>query len=104
MTARTRSRIACVVLILAVAMSIRVAAQQTSTVSGTITYRDGNPAVNVFVSIGGRYRYTDGAGRYLIYEVPQGKQRMFVKRGTTVVWQGDVIVRGARASLDRQLP
>ena len=82
--------------------SARLAAQ-TSTVSGTITSRGGDPVVNVFVSIGGRFRYTDGAGRYLIYEVPQGKQHMIIKRGTRVLWEGDVNISGQSVRLDRVL-
>ena len=104
MTRRIFFRSACPVLVAALLMSVRLAAQQTSTVTGTITLRDGKPAVNVFVSIGGRFRYTDGAGRYLIYEVPLGKQRMIVKHGTTVLWQGDVTIAGARATVNKQLP
>jgi hypothetical protein len=43
---------------------------QTSMVIGTITYRNGSPAVNVLVSIGGRYRYRDVGGRYKLDGVP----------------------------------
>lgn len=103
MTPRIFPRTAILVFTMALTMTVSVLAQ-TSTVSGTITYRDGKPAVNVFVSIGGRYRYTDTAGRYLIYEVPQGGQRMLIKRGTVVLWQGDVTVSGARLTIDRTLP
>ena len=49
----------------------------------------GKAAVNVLVTIGRGYRYTDVGGRYRIDNVPQGKQRMTIKRGNSVVWQGD---------------
>lgn len=76
---------------------------QTSTVIGTITYHNGKPAVNVFVSIGGRYRYTDVGGRYKIEGVPQGHQHMTIKSGQRILWQGDVNINGTIATVDRVL-
>jgi len=77
---------------------------QTSMVIGTITYHNGKPAVNVFVSIGGRYRYTDVGGRYKIEGVPQGHQHMTIKSGQRILWQGDVNINGTIATVDRVLP
>ncbi len=77
---------------------------QTSTVFGTITYHNHQPAVNVYVSIGGVYRYTDGGGRYKIEGVPQGQQHMTIKSGQTVLWQGDVNISGAIVEVSRELP
>ena len=77
---------------------------QTSTVIGTITYHNGKPAVNVYVSIGGRYRYTDVGGRYKIEGVPQGSQHMTIKSGQRILWQGDVKINGTVATVDRVLP
>ena len=77
---------------------------ETSTVIGTISHRNGTPAVNVFVSIGGHYRYTDVGGRYKIEGVPQGKQRMTIKSGQRILWEGEVTVTGAVATVDRVLP
>ena len=77
---------------------------QTSTVIGTITYHNGNPAVNVFVSIGGRYRYTDVGGRYKIDGVPQGHQHMTIKSGQRILWQGDVDIGGPLITINQMLP
>jgi hypothetical protein len=60
--------------------------------------------VNVFVSIGGRYRYTDVGGRYKIQGVPQGRQHMTIKSGQIILWQGDVNINGTVATVDRVLP
>jgi hypothetical protein len=77
---------------------------QTSTVIGTITYHNGKPAVNVYVSIAGRYRYTDVGGRYKIEGVPQGHQQMTIKTGKKILWQGDAIINGTIATVNRVLP
>jgi hypothetical protein len=77
---------------------------QTSTVIGTITYRNGKPAVNVFVSIAHGYRYTDVGGRYRIDGIPQGKQHMMIKSGRNVLWEGDVMISGTTATVNRVLP
>jgi hypothetical protein len=77
---------------------------QTSTVIGTITYHNGKPAVSVFVSIAGRYRYTDVGGRYKIEGVPQGRQSMTIKRGQRILWHGDVNISGTTAVVNRVLP
>lgn len=76
---------------------------QTSTVIGTITYHNGRPAVNVLVSIGPHYRYTDVRGRYKIDGVSEGRQRMIIRRGQVILWQGDVNVSGTIATLNRVL-
>jgi hypothetical protein len=77
---------------------------QTSTVIGTITYHNRKPAVNVYVSIGGRYRYTDVGGRYKLEGVPQGRQHMTIKSGQRILWQGEVNINGTIATVDRALP
>jgi len=77
---------------------------QTSTVIGTIAYHNGKPAVNVYVSIAGRYRYTDVGGRYKIEGVPQGHQQMTIKTGKKILWQGDAIINGTIATVNRVLP
>jgi hypothetical protein len=95
-------RMSCILTVtLLLAADLRA---QTSTVIGTITYNNGNPAVNVFVSIGDRHRYTDVGGRYKIEGVPQGQQRMTIKSGRKILWQGDVTISGTIATLDRVLP
>jgi hypothetical protein len=95
-------RMSCILtVLLLLAPDLRA---QTSTVIGTITYNNGKPAVNVFVSIGDRHRYTDVGGRYKIEGVPQGQQRMTIKSGQKILWQGDVTISGTIATLDRVLP
>ena len=96
-------RLSCVLaaVILLLAADLRA---QTSTVIGTITYRNTKPAVNVYVSIGGRYRYTDVGGRYKVQGVPQGRQHMTIKSGQRTLWQGDVNINGTVATVDRVLP
>ena len=96
-------KLSCVLaaVILLLAVDLRA---QTSMVIGTITYHDRKPAVNVFVSIDGRYRYTDGSGRYKIEGVPLGHQHMTIKRGQKILWQGDVNISSTIATVDRVLP
>ena len=77
---------------------------QTSTVTGTISYRNGRPAVSAFVSIAKQYRYTDVSGRYKLDGVPQGRQHMVVKRDSTVLWEGDVTINGTNAVVNKILP
>jgi len=76
---------------------------QTSIVIGTITNRNHKPAVNVLVSIGGRYRYTDVGGRYKLEGVPRGQQHMTIKKGQRILWQGDVNISGTTATVDQTL-
>lgn len=77
---------------------------QTSTVIGTITDRSGKAAVNVLVTIGRGYRYTDVGGRYRIDNVAHGKQRMTIQRGNKVIWQGDVNISGTVATVNQVVP
>lgn len=77
---------------------------QTSTIIGTITYHDGRHAVHILVQIGQNYRYTDVGGRYKIAGVPAGRQHMICKRGSRILWQGDVEIAGSRMVLNQKLP
>ena len=99
-----RSRQSGVLLAVILLLQVSTLRAQTSTVIGTITDRAGKAAVNVLVTIGRDYRYTDVGGRYRIDNVPQGKQRMTIKRGNSVVWQGDVTISGAVATVNQTLP
>src|SRR3974390_1314031 len=76
---------------------------QGSTVYGTITDRNGRPFVNILVEIGSNYRYTDVSGRYKIVGVSQGRQRMVCRRGSTILWQGEVEITGSEMVLNRRL-
>ena len=95
-------RVCCIVATFAL-LAVDLHAQ-TSTVIGTITDRNGRPAVNVFVSIARQYRYTDVGGRYKVDGVPQGRQHMVIKRDSTVLWEGDVTISGTNTVLNRRLP
>jgi hypothetical protein len=77
---------------------------QGSTVIGTITYRDGKPAVHILVMIGNSYRYTDVGGRYKIDNVPPGRQHMVCKQGSKILWQGDVDIAGSQIIVNQKLP
>jgi hypothetical protein len=81
-----------------------VAQAQTSMVIGTIRNHNGTPAVNVLVTIGTQFRYTDVSGRYKIDGVGQGMQHMTVKRGQRVLLQQDVAISGASVTVDQVLP
>jgi hypothetical protein len=99
-----RSRqFSCVLAVILLLQAATLRAQ-TSTVIGTITYKTGKPAVNVLVSIGRGYRYTDVGGRYRIDNVPQGKQQMTITSAKRVLWQGDVTISNTVATVDRILP
>jgi hypothetical protein len=77
---------------------------QNSTVIGTITYSSGKPAVNVLVSVGSQYRYTDVGGRYKVDDVPAGVQTMAVKSGQKILWQGSVNISRGITTVNRILP
>ncbi len=100
---RSVLRLSCVLAVTLLLLAANLRAQ-TSTVIGTITYRNGKPAVNVFVSIARGYRYTDVGGRYKIDGIPQGKQHMMIKSGRNVLWEGDVMISGTTATVNRVLP
>jgi hypothetical protein len=99
-----RSRqLTCVFVVMLILQAATLRAQ-TSTVIGTITYKTGKPAVNVLVTIGRGYRYTDVGGRYRIDGVAQGKQHMTIKSGQKLLWQGDVTISGTVATVNQVLP
>jgi hypothetical protein len=77
---------------------------QAATVIGTIQHRTGKPAVNVLVWIAGNYRYTDVGGRYRISGVPLGRQRMVIRSGRRVLWQGDVNVAAGTTTINETIP
>jgi hypothetical protein len=103
-TSITRSRHLGYVLAVILLLQAAILRAQTSTVIGTITYKTGKPAVNVLVTIGRGYRYTDVGGRYRIDNVAQGKQHMSIKSGQRILWQGEVTISGAVATVNQVLP
>jgi hypothetical protein len=96
------------VLVLAVStllIATDLRAADTATVIGTITYHNGKPAVNVFVSIGGRYRYTDVSGRFKLDGVPEGLQLLMIKRGQSTLLQEKVTITNESPNVvNRVLP
>jgi hypothetical protein len=76
---------------------------QGCTVYGTITDRNGRPLLNILVAIGQNRRYTDVSGHYRIGGVHPGRQHMICRRGSAILWQGDIDVVGAEVALDRRL-
>src|SRR5262249_51829957 len=61
-----------------------------STVFGTITLRNNQPAARVSVSLGGNLAYTDNGGRYRIDKVPSGAQEMIISSGGKVLFRTKV--------------
>lgn len=55
------------------------AATDAAMVMGQITHRDNRPAVNVIVSVGGKFSVTDMQGRYLIQDVPLDRHTLQIK-------------------------
>lgn len=79
-------------------------AQQTAVVTGTITLRNGEPAVNVTVSVGGRHELTDVRGRYIISGVPYGNQKMQIIEGKRVLHEATIPVRSPKVQYNQRLP
>jgi len=77
---------------------------QTGVVSGTITRRNGNPAVNVTVSIAGRASLTDIRGRYRIPGVPLGRQTLQILQNRKVLRELAVNVNAAAVVRNETLP
>ena len=77
---------------------------QTAVVSGTITYRNGTPAVNVTVSIAGRASLTDVRGRYRIPGVPLGRQTLRILENRKVLRELVVNVNAAAVTCNETLP
>jgi len=91
-------------LILATLLLVGSLYAQTSVVRGTITRRNGNPAVNVTVSIGGRASLTDVRGRYRVPGVPLGRQTMRILQNGRVLRELVVDVNAAAVTQNETLP
>jgi hypothetical protein len=79
-------------------------AQEGVTVIGTVLYRNNTPAVNVYVSIAGKGRYTDVQGRYKLDGVPQGQHTMRIEQPGRTPVEISVDVRGPMARIDQTIP
>ena len=95
---------ACLFLAIVPMLLGTIASGQSSVVIGTITHQNGSAAVDVLVTVGGNWRYTDQGGRYRIEGVPLGTQRMIIKSGKNILWQGDVQVHAGTTTIDRSIP
>lgn len=101
-TARAVQKLLMVLLVTLLGSPLPVFAQG-STVYGTITDRNGRPVVHILVEIGENYRYTDVSGRFKIVGVPQGRQHMICRRGSTILWQGYVDIVGHEMVVNQRL-
>ena len=91
-------------LVLATLLLVGNLYAQTAVVSGAITHRNGNPAVNVTVSIAGRAGLTDVRGRYRIPGVPFGRQTLRVLQSKKVLRTLVVNVSAAAVTQNETLP
>ncbi len=86
------------VLILAAALSLHA---QTATVFGEVFYKNGRPAVNLTVSVGPRFAFTDVKGRYRIPGVPFGEQILQISRQGRKLKQLKVVVQKPSVQIGR---
>lgn len=97
-----RLRVVGIGLLLIVA--VLQAQTRTSTVFGTTTRRNNQPAPKVLVSIARKIAYTNDAGRYRIDGVPAGSQEMLVSSGGKVLLKVAVNIGGSSQRIDKVLP
>jgi hypothetical protein len=76
----------------------------TAVVSGTITHRNGDPAVNVTVSIAGRASLTDVRGKYRVLGVPFGNQTLRVLQNKKVLKELALTVNAAAVTHNETIP
>lgn len=86
------------VLILAAALSLHA---QTATVFGEVSYKNGQPAVNLTVSVGPKFAFTDVKGRYRIPGVPFGDQMLQVSRHGKKLKQLKVVIQKPSVQVGR---
>jgi len=86
------------VLILASALSLHA---QTATVFGEVFYRNGQPAVNLTVSVGPKFAFTDVKGRYRIPGVPFGQQILQISRQGKKLKQLKVVIQKPSVQIAR---
>src|ERR1035438_2931426 len=77
---------------------------QTAVVTGTITHRNGSPAVNVTVSVSGLAGLTDVRGRYRVSGVPYGSQTLKILQNNKVLKQVSVNVNAAAITHNEAIP
>jgi hypothetical protein len=97
-------KLVLVLVILATPLLVGNLFAQTAVVSGTVAYRNGNPAVNVTVSIAGRASLTDVRGRYRVPDVPFGRQTLRILQNRKVLKELVVNVNAAAVTHNETLP
>ena len=97
-------RLLLVLALLATLLLVGSLYAQTAVVGGTITYRNGNPAVNVTVAIAGQASLTDVRCRYRIPGVPFGRQTIQILQNRKVLRALVVNVNAAAVTQNATLP
>jgi hypothetical protein len=101
---RFSRRLGVFVTLLLLTIAVLQAQVKVSTVFGTITRRNNQPAPKVLVSVARKIAYTDDAGRYRIDGVPLGAQEMLVSSGGKVLLKVVVNVGSGAQRIDKTLP
>ena len=86
------------VLIFAAGLSLHA---QTATVFGEVFYRNGQPAVNLTVSVGRKFAFTDVKGRYRIPGVPFGESVLQIRRQGKKLKQLKVVIQKPSVQIAR---
>jgi hypothetical protein len=74
---------------------------QSAVVTGTVVYRNAQPAVNCTVVLGGRFAFVDVRGRFRILNVPFGTYTLQVQRQGKTLRQIRVTINQAQVVLSR---
>ena len=99
-----REPLSRLLLVLATLLLVGNLYAQTAVVSGTIAHRNGNPAVNITVSIAGRASLTDVRGRYRVLGVPYGSQKLRILQNNKVLKELAVNVNAAAITHNETIP
>ena len=86
------------VLVLADALSLIA---QTATVFGEVFDKNGQPAVNLTVSVGRRFAFTDVRGRYRMPDVPLGEYILRISRQGKELKQLKVVIQKPSVQIGR---
>jgi len=66
---------------------------QGATVSGQITDSNKKPLAQAMVTVGDKFDFTDVDGKYRIKDVPEGRQKMLIKKESEVLKEADVEIK-----------
>src|SRR5713226_8400525 len=95
-----KKSVGIILLVVILAAGLRLHAQ-TATVFGEVFYRNGQPAVNLNVSVGPKLAFTDVKGRYPIPGVPFGGQILQISRQGKKLKQLKVAVQEPSVQIGR---